>query len=207
MGEVIVSVKDVFYEEKMHPFAAIFLMWATICTGYSFAAIGRNFLLYDPELIWPSALMQTTMFRTLNGEGQSLDVSRKQIRVFWFVLVGVFFWSFLPEYAFPFTSSLAILCWFAPHNDTIKFVSSGIGGMGFLNFTLNWSNITSNIMVSPWWTQVVSFTAFVVSVWILVPIVYFTGAWNPSALPVMSNRIFTANGSRYPFIELTDKQG
>ncbi|KAF9314644.1 hypothetical protein BGZ91_005954 [Linnemannia elongata] len=207
LGEIVVAVKDIFYEEKMHPLAAVCLMWATIFTGYSFAAIGRNFLLYDPDLIWPSALMQTALYRTLRGEGQSLDVSRKQIRVFGCVLIGVFFWSFLPEYAFPFTSSLAVLCWFAPRNDTVKFISSGLGGMGFLNFTLDWSNITSNIMVSPWWTQVISFSAFVVSVWILVPIAHFTGAWNPINLPVMSNHLFTGNGTKYPFSELTDKQG
>ncbi|KAG0297395.1 hypothetical protein BGZ97_004301, partial [Linnemannia gamsii] len=209
LGEIVVSVKDLFYEEQMNPLAALFLMWATIWTGYSFAAIGRSFLLYDPDLIWPTALMQSAMYRTLRGEGgQTLDVSRKQIRVFWFVLIGVFFWTFFPEYIFPFTSSLAVLCWFAPHNDTVKFVSSGLGGMGFLNFTLNWSNITSNIMVSPWWTQVISFTAFVVSIWILIPIAKFTTVWNHGhPLPIMTNRLFTANGTQYPFIELTDKNG
>ncbi|KAG0024539.1 hypothetical protein BGZ82_010426 [Podila clonocystis] len=203
LGEIIVSVKDIFYQEQMHPLAAIFLMWATIWTGYSFAAIGRSFLLYDPDLIWPSALMQTALYRTLRGENHSLDISKKQIRVFWYVLIGVFFWSFLPEYAFPFTSSLAILCWFAPRNDTVKFVGSGLGGMGVLNFTLSWSNITSNIMVSPWWTQVISFAAFVVSVWVLVPISYFTGVWNGKQFPIMSNVLYMANGTRYPFRELT----
>ncbi|KAF9088306.1 hypothetical protein BGX27_002722 [Mortierella sp. AM989] len=207
LGEIVVSVKDIFYHEQMHPLAAICLMWATIWTGYSFAAIGRNFLLYDPDLIWPSALMQTALYRTLRGEGQSLDISRKQIRVFWIVLIGVFFWSFLPEYAFPFTSSLAVLCWFAPRNDTVKFISSGFGGMGFLNFTLHWSNITSNIMVSPWWTQVIGFTAFVVSVWVLVPIAHFTGVWNGQKFPLMSNRLFTANGTSYPFTRLTTPEG
>ncbi|KAF9903593.1 hypothetical protein EC991_003505 [Linnemannia zychae] len=207
LAEIVIAVKDIFYQERMHPLAAVFLMWATIFTGYSFAAIGRSFLLYDPDLIWPSALMQTALYRALRGESQTLGVSRKQIRVFWCVLIGVFFWSFLPEYAFPFTSSLAVLCWFAPRNDTVKFISSGLGGMGFLNFTLDWSNIKSDIMVSPWWTQVISFTAFVVSVWILVPIVQFTGVWNPIDLPVMSNRLYTGNGTKYPFGELTDKHG
>ncbi|KAF9572651.1 hypothetical protein BGW38_008503, partial [Lunasporangiospora selenospora] len=168
LGEIIVSVKDIFYHERMHPVAAIFVMWATMWMGYSFAAIGRSFLLYDPQLIWPSALYQTALYRTLHSDDKG--VTSKQLRVFWIILAGVFFWSFLPEYAFPFTSSLAILCWFAPRNDTIKFISSGFGGMGFLNFTLNWSNVTSSIMVSPWWTQVIGFVAFVVSVWILVPI-------------------------------------
>ncbi|KAH7036100.1 OPT oligopeptide transporter protein-domain-containing protein [Linnemannia elongata] len=209
LGEIVVAVKDIFYEEHMHPFAALLLMWATIWTGFSFAAIGRSFLLYDPDLIWPSALMQSAMYRTLRGEGgQPLDVSRKQIRVFWFVLIGSFFWTFFPEYIFPFTSSLAVLCWFAPHNDTVKFISSGIGGMGFLNFTLNWSNITSSIMVSPWWTQVISFVAFVVSVWVLVPITHFTTLWsNGIPIPTMSNRLYQANGTKYPFVQLTDSQG
>ncbi|KAG0011323.1 hypothetical protein BGZ80_000768 [Entomortierella chlamydospora] len=207
LGEIIVSVKDLFYHEQMHPVAAIFLMWATIWMGYSFAAIGRSFLLYDPDLIWPSALMQTALYRTLRGEGQSLDISKKQMRVFWAVLFGVFFWSFLPEYVFPFTASLAVLCWFAPRNDTVKFISSGLGGMGFLNFTLDWSNITSTIMVSPWWTQVIGFVAFVLSVWVLVPIAHFTGVWGGQRFPIMSNRLFMANGSRYPFTELTTSDG
>jgi hypothetical protein len=55
------------------------------------------------------------------------------------------------------------------------FVGSGLGGMGVLNFTLDWSNITSSIMLYPWWTQLIQFVAFVVSVWILVPIAKFNG--------------------------------
>lgn len=55
------------------------------------------------------------------------------------------------------------------------FVGSGLGGMGVLNFTLDWSNITSSIMLSPWWTQVIQFIAFVLSVWVLVPIAKFKG--------------------------------
>ncbi|KAG0238060.1 hypothetical protein BGW42_007614 [Actinomortierella wolfii] len=207
LGEIIVSVKDIFYHERMHPLAAIFLMWATMWCGYSFAAIGRSFLLYDPDLIWPSALMQTALFRTLRGEGQTPEVSRKQIRVFTYVLAFVFFWSFLPEYAFPFTTSLAVICWFAPRNETVRFISSGLGGMGFMNFTLNWANITSRIMVAPWWTQVIGFSAFVLSVWILVPIVHFTGIWNGTRFPIMSNRLFKYDGTRYPFRELATPDG
>jgi hypothetical protein len=57
----------------------------------------------------------------------------------------------------------------------VAFVGSGLGGMGVLNFTLDWSNITSSIMLYPWWTQLIQFVAFVVSVWILVPIAKFNG--------------------------------
>jgi hypothetical protein len=123
--------------------------------------------------------------------------------------------------AFPLLSSLAVLCWFGGHNPTVAFVGSGLGGMGVLNFTLDWSNITSTIMLSPWWTQVIQFVAFVISVWILVPIAKFKGLCKyicqPQAvldtilttvkggsdkIPIMSNHLFLANGTLYPFQQL-----
>ncbi|ORX95574.1 hypothetical protein K493DRAFT_282725 [Basidiobolus meristosporus CBS 931.73] len=202
LGEIVVSVKDLFYHEQMHPLGAIALMVATIWTGYSFAAIARNFLIYDPELIWPAALMQTTLYRTLRSDMVMDATSKKQMKVFWMVLAGVFVWEFFPQYIFPFTSSLAVLCWFAPYNDTVSFVGSGLGGMGVLNFTLDWANITSNIMLYPWWTQVTGFVAFVISVWILVPMSYFGDLWRGREFPIMSNKLFTASGERYPFQKL-----
>ncbi|CAM0139405.1 unnamed protein product [Umbelopsis sp. WA50703] len=201
LGEIIVSVKELFYDEYMHPVAAIAFMWATIWTGYSYAALARSFLIYDPTFIWPQALMQTTLFRTLRAD-ENIFTARKQMRVFWLCLVGVFFWQFLPEYAFPLLSSLAVLCWFGGHNPTVAFVGSGLGGMGVLNFTLDWSNITSTIMLSPWWTQVIQFVAFVISVWILVPIAKFKGLWGSDKIPIMSNHLFLANGTLYPFQQL-----
>ncbi|KAK9763427.1 OPT superfamily [Basidiobolus ranarum] len=202
LREIIVSVKDLFYHEQMHPLGAIALMISTIWTGYSFAALARNFLIYDPDLIWPSALMQTTLYRTLRSDGVFDASSRKQMKIFWFVLAGVFVWEFFPEYIFPFTSSLAVLCWIAPYNDTVAFVGSGLGGMGVLNFTLDWSNITSSIMLYPWWTQVTIFAAFVLNVWILVPMSYFGNLWGGRDFPIMSNKLFTGEGSKYPFQKL-----
>ncbi|KAG2180274.1 hypothetical protein INT43_004063 [Umbelopsis isabellina] len=178
LGEIIVSVKELFYDEYMHPVAAIAFMWATIWTGYSFAALARSFLIYDPTFVWPQALMQTTLFRTLRADENSFTAP------------------------FPLLSSLAVLCWFGGHNPTVAFVGSGLGGMGVLNFTLDWSNITSTIMLSPWWTQVIQFVAFVLSVWILVPIAKFNGLWGSDKIPIMSNHLFLANGTLYPFQKL-----
>ena len=53
--------------------------------------------------------------------------------MFFGVLVGMILWQLLPEFVFPFLGSLAFLCWVAPHNPTANFVSSGFGGMAFLN--------------------------------------------------------------------------
>lgn len=94
--------------------------------------------------------------------------------VFWGVLFGVTLWQFLPEFVMPFFGSLAFLCWVAPHNKVANFLGSGLGGMGFLNFTLDWANVSNynagvNLFLSPWWTQVVLFLSYVLCCWVLLP--------------------------------------
>jgi hypothetical protein len=44
---------------------------------------------------------------------------------------------------FPFLQSLAFLCWVAPKNEVANFIGGGIGGMGFLNLSLDWSNVSA----------------------------------------------------------------
>lgn len=76
----------------------------------------------------------------------------------------MFVWQFLPEYLFPFVAYLAPLCWFASKNHTANFLGSGKGGIGLLNITLDWSNITSTVITYPYSVQVTVFTAFVITV-------------------------------------------
>jgi hypothetical protein len=139
-----------------------------------------------------SRLCQTALFETQKKQRQTpTPESRKQTRVFWLALLGMTLWQFLPEYIFPMLGSLAFLCWVAPQNHVANFVGAGFGGMGFLNLSLDWSNISSqaSLFLTPWWTQVVMFMAFVCSCWILLPAAKFghLGEWHHH---LMSNRLF-----------------
>ncbi|KAL4784655.1 OPT oligopeptide transporter protein-domain-containing protein [Aspergillus varians] len=122
--------------------------------------------------------------------------------VFWILLLGTFVWQFLPEYLFPFVASLAPLCWFASRNHTVNFIGAGRGGMGLLNITLNWSNITSVVITYPYSVQVIIFVGFVLTCWILIPIAYFGKLWGSPTYDIMSNGVFQKNGSAYPFNDL-----
>lgn len=117
------------------------------------------------------------------------------MRVFFYVLLAITIWQFLPEFIFPMLGSLAFLCWVAPSNPVANFLGAGFGGMSFLNLSLDWSSISSlsnsnSLFVTPWWTQVIIFLAFVVNCWILLPAAKWgnLGSWK---LHLMSNRIFT----------------
>lgn len=198
LGYTPISLVELYFGSKMHPAVAIFFMWAIVWTGYSFAAIARQFLIYDPQFPWFTALCQTALFETQKKQRQNpTPESRKQTKVFWLALLGMILWQFLPEYVFPMLGSLAFLCWVAPHNQTANFVGGGFGGMGFLNLSLDWSNISSqaSLFLTPWWTQVVMFLGFACSCWILLPAAKFghLGEWHHN---LMSNRLFLGKSFR-----------
>jgi hypothetical protein len=47
-----VAIAELYFGERMNAGVAIVFMWSVVWTGYSFAAISRQFLLYDPQYPW-----------------------------------------------------------------------------------------------------------------------------------------------------------
>jgi OPT family oligopeptide transporter len=202
-----ISIAELFFGHKLNPAVAIFFMWTVVWTGYSYAAIARQFLVYDPQYPWFQALCQTALFETQKKQRENPSpISRRQMMVFFLVLLGVFVWQFLPEFVFPMLGSLSFLCWVAPHNPVANFVGAGLGGLGFLNLSLDWSNVGNlsqmgSLFLTPWWTQVIVFLAFVLNCWILIPASKWGGMtkWNHH---LMSNHLFQGNGTSYPILKL-----
>ncbi|KAK7467515.1 hypothetical protein VKT23_004569 [Stygiomarasmius scandens] len=205
----------IYFDIDMNPFVALFFGWATAIVGFSFAAMVRGVLIYDPTFIFPLSLQQVTLYRSIQSSygDYGSDTSeedakarkqktRKQMKVFWIICTSMFVWQWFPEYIFPMLSALAPLCWFGGHNKAANFLGSGLGGVGLLNITLDWSNITSSVVTQPWFVQVILFVSFAFTTWILIPIVYFGNIWGSPTYSVMSNGIFMKNGTKYPFNDL-----
>ena len=47
-----ISLSELYFNYKVNPAVAIFFMWAIVWVGYSYAAIARQFLIYDPQFPW-----------------------------------------------------------------------------------------------------------------------------------------------------------
>ncbi|KAJ5156490.1 hypothetical protein N7492_009293 [Penicillium capsulatum] len=204
LGYAPIVLAELWYGTRVNPAVAIFFMLSIVWVGYSFAALARNMLVPDPEYLWPKALMQTTLFETFRKTDNSSALARRQMNVFFFALLGMTLWQFFPEYVFPFTSSLAFLCWVAPRNPVANFIGSGLGGMGFLNLSLDWSNINwneSSIMLTPFWTQVILFLAFAFNCWVLLPAAKW-GNLGSYKHGLMSNSLMMKNGTSYPVLEV-----
>ena len=55
LGYAPVSMAELYFNQRIHPAVAIFFMWGIVWAGYSFAAIARQFLIYDPQYPWFTA--------------------------------------------------------------------------------------------------------------------------------------------------------
>ncbi|VEU20200.1 DEKNAAC100949 [Brettanomyces naardenensis] len=210
-GTYGISLAKVFYNIDIPPWVCLTFMYGIVWTGYSFGAIARNFVLYDPKFVWPKALMQTSLFRTqeagdedknLGGRPSSgVSATRTSMNIFLFSMIAMFLWQFLPEFIFPMLSSLAVLCWMAPYNKTLNFLGSGLGGLGMVNLSLDWSNITSEVMLSPYWTIVLEFAGFAITCWGFLPFAkWFKGGQFATGL--MDNHLLMENGNHYPLDKL-----
>ncbi|KAF7295430.1 OPT oligopeptide transporter [Mycena indigotica] len=207
LGDYVLAPLAVFYKQPMNGWLAILFMWSAVFIGFSLATLARSFLVTNPTTLFPLTLQQVSVCmlhfaRFLVGDSllgnlpvnamranfeNDSRTARKQMRVFWFGILIFFLWEFLPEYIFPFTSSLAFLCW-VTDNPTANFLGSGLGGAGLLNFTLDCQCLP-----------------FVLGAWILVPIGALGGAWQNDLYPMQSQTLYLTNGSRYPTAELMNE--
>ncbi|WWC67755.1 uncharacterized protein I206_101667 [Kwoniella pini CBS 10737] len=199
-----------YYNITLEPAIALFFGWGASLLGFSFAAMVRPILVDDPQFLFPLSLQQVAVYRSIQGTTElHLSKSRKQMKVFGWIFLGIFLWQFLPAFMFPFVASLAPLCWFASRNHNVNFLGAGRGGAGLLNITLDWSNITSTVITYPYSVQVIVFASFVLTTWVLIPVAYFGNLWGSPTYNIMSNGVFQKNGSAYPFNSLlqTDASG
>ncbi|KAJ7064207.1 OPT oligopeptide transporter protein-domain-containing protein [Mycena amicta] len=185
-----------YYGIDMPAVVALFFGWSSAFIGFALAAMCRQLLIYDPTYVFPLSLQQVTLYRSMEQNG------KEGAAIFWIIFLATFLWQFLPEYVFPFTASLAFLCWGGGRNHVANFLGSGLGGVGLLNITLDWSNITSTVITYPYSVQVIVFSSFVLTTWLLIPIAYFGNLWGSPTYNIMSNGLFTKNGSSYPFTKI-----
>ncbi|KAJ2089008.1 hypothetical protein GGI16_006275, partial [Coemansia sp. S142-1] len=175
----VVTIKKIWYKSDLGFVASMLFILTSQLMGYSFAGLTRQFLVYPAAMIWPATLISVTLFRTFH-EIQNFGSRLTRTRMFWMCFTGSFLWYFVPNFIAPALSYIAILCYIAPNNVIAHQLSDAYNGLGMLNFTLDWSTISSNMgspIAYPWVMACNLFAGFVVVMWIITPIGYYSNTW------------------------------
>lgn len=205
----VVTIKKIWYKSDLGFVASLLFILTSQLMGYSFAGLTRQFLVYPAAMIWPATLISVTLFRTFH-EIQSFGSRMTRTRMFWLCFIGSFVWYFVPNFLIPALSYIAILCYIAPNNVIANQLGDSYHGLGIMNFTLDWSTISSNMgspIAYPWIMACNLFAGFVIVMWIITPIGYYSNAWGTGNLPIYTAHLYKTNGSSYDIHKImTDDQ-
>lgn len=190
MTDIVLTLKHYYNID----YGWTFNMIGIICTqaiGYSMAGIMRRILIYPASMIWPSTLVTTTFLTNIhlnvNHVTNGWHISR--LRLFCFVMIGCFAWSWIPNFFAPFLSYFGFLSWMAPSNVVINQLFGARNGLGMLPITFDWNQVSSYMgspLIPPFFAIGNILASIVVIFWIVTPIIHYSNVWYGHFLPISS---------------------
>lgn len=180
---------------------------STQCLGFGLAGSVRKFLVEPASMIWPGALVNVGFLYALHDKrasdpAQTNGWSISRYRLFMYVMIGMFVWSWFPDFIIPAFSYFAWVTWAKPNNVIVNQLfgqSTGIAlGFPFTGFTLDWAQINSfynSPLITPWFAHVNTLIGIIFFVWIIVPALSYTNTWYGDYVSISQNSILdnTAN--------------
>ncbi|GFP93471.1 oligopeptide transporter 5 [Phtheirospermum japonicum] len=149
---------------------------------------------------WPSNLVQVSLFRALH----EVEIRRKggltRLQFFVIVLVSSFSYYIIPNYLFPSITALSFVCWIWKDSVTAQQLGSGLHGLGLGSFAFDWSTVAGFLgspLATPGFAIVNMLVGFVLVVYVMLPIAYWTNSYDAKKFPIISSHVFDANGEAY----------
>lgn len=126
--------------------------------GFGMAGLFRRFLVEPAAMIWPTNLINASLFHALHNHAPS-DPSKTngwsigRYRYFAYVCLGSFVWYWFPGFIAPFLSIFAFVTWIKPNSPVINQLFGGSTGISLLPITFDWTQISgyaTSPLIFPW---------------------------------------------------------
>ncbi|KAK9424113.1 putative OPT oligopeptide transporter protein-domain-containing protein [Seiridium unicorne] len=177
----------------------------TLCTGYGMAGLARRFLVWPAAMIWPSDLVNASLFYTLHDHSPS-DPERTngwrigRYKYFLIVMTCAFVWYWFPGWIFQGLSYFTFVCWAAPNNVVVNKLFGGLYGYGLLPTSLDWTVVAgwAGSPLIPPFHALANTVAGVIVFFLCVSMgIHFSGYWYADYFPVQSSNAFDNRGEVY----------
>lgn len=141
-SDVLLS-QEVFYGQTLPYSYQILLSLSTQIFGFAFGGLLRQFVVWPSSMIWPGALVNSTLFHALHknyGVREQGHISRN--RFFCIAAACSFVWYWVPGYLFTALSAFNWICWIVPNNVVVNVLFGTSTGLGMSVLTFDWSMIS-----------------------------------------------------------------
>lgn len=197
--------QQAFYGQNFGWGFKILFTLTTQMLGYGLAGLGRRFLVWPAAMIWPSNLVNTTLFYALHDHSptdpnQTGGWTIGRYRYFLYVFLGSFVWYWFPGWIFQALSVFAFVTWIKPNSVVINQLFGGSTGLSLIPITFDWTQISGYVLsplIPPWHAIANTLVGTVGFYWIVTLAVHYSGAWYADYLPMSDSSSYDNTGSTY----------
>ncbi|KAL4618541.1 hypothetical protein ACB092_06G018400 [Castanea dentata] len=196
----IVTGVKAFYHRSISGVAAYILSLTTQMLGYGWAGLFRKYLVDSPYMWWPANLVQVSLFRALHEKESRPKGGLTRIQFFFMIFAASFAYYIVPSYFFPSISAISLACLIWKDSVTAQQIGGGISGLGLGSFGLDWATIASFLgspLATPGFAIINILVGFILFVYVVIPIAYWSNAYDAKKFPILSSHTFDHTGQPY----------
>lgn len=147
--------------------------------------------------------------RALHEDEKRPKGGMTRLQFFLIVFIVSFAYYIVPNYLFPSISAISFICLIFKNSVTAQQIGSGVYGLGIGSFGLDWSTVAGFLgspLATPGFAIINIMAGFFLIVYIILPILYWTNAYDAKKFPIISSHVFMGNGSAYDVRKVLDER-
>lgn len=210
----IILAQRAFYNQRFGWGFEILLCVSNNMLGFGMAGFFNRFLVQPSAMLWPSNLINTSLFTALHDMPMP-DPSKTsgwkvgKYRLFSIAMVGSFVWYFMPGYIFPALSAFAFVTFAAPNNIVVNQLFGGWSGLSLLPVTFDWTQISGfnfSPLIAPWHGIANTLIGMFTFYWIVTIGIHYSGEFYSQYLPISDSNSYDNTGTIYDVSRIINKQ-
>lgn len=147
--------------------------------------------------------------RALHEKEKRSKGGHTRLQFFFLVFICSFAYYIVPGYFFPSISVISVVCLIWKDSITAQQLGSGLKGLGLGSFGLDWSTIAGFLgspLATPGFAIINILVGFVLFVYVITPIFYWTNAYEARKFPLISSHAFDWTGKTYNISRVLDEK-
>ncbi|KAG0450204.1 hypothetical protein HPP92_027046 [Vanilla planifolia] len=145
-------------------------------------------------------LIELVRARALHLKEKREKGGTTRLQFFVIVFIGSFAYYAVPGFLFPCLSCISVLCLIFKKSVAAHQIGSGLRGLGIGSFGFDWSTV-AGFLGSPLATPATAIfnmmASFVLVIYVLLPLTYWTNTYNAKLFPIISAHVFDYTGRTY----------
>lgn len=138
--------------------------------------------------------------RALHEKEERPKGGHTRLQFFLLVFILSFAYYLVPAYLFPSISAISFVCLIWKNSVTAQQIGSGLKGLGLGSFGFDWSTVAGFLgspLATPGFAIINILVGFVLFVYIVNPIAYWSNWYDAKKFPIFSSHTFDSTGQPY----------